>query len=185
MRFAPLSIMLLAASLVCGDASANARGSPVCEVDRLPLAPMSPVLASPPPTGWRLELDEPRYFPGELLTVRVVNADPERLVRGVLLWAKLGGSTGAGSFVLPDGERYQYIPAPAQCETWAISHTDATPRTQDELVFEWQPPERGSVIIRAFLIEECGAPPGGCRSSQALTPILSISGGLFRSGFEP
>lgn len=159
-------------------------GSPICEVNSLPLVEMSPTLADPPPTGWSIEV-RPWYVPGQSQSVRIRNLDPAREVRGVLLWAKSGPSTGAGSFALDRAGRYQHIPAPAPCGQWALSHTSAAVKSQSDLVFDWTPPASGgTVILRAFLIEDCGQPSGGCRSHQALTPVTVLVEALFVDGFE-
>lgn len=165
-------------------ASAFSLGSPICEVNSLPLVEMSPTLADPPPTGWGIEV-RPWYVPGQGQQVRIRNSDPAREVRGVLLWAKSGPSAGAGSFTLDRAGLYQHIPAPAPCGQWALSHTSAKVKSQSDLVFDWTGPEQGgTVILRAFLIEDCGQPSGGCRSHQALTPVTVLVEALFVDGLE-
>jgi hypothetical protein len=53
------------------------------------------------------------------------------------------------------------------------------------LVFDWTPPASGgAVILRAFLIEDCGQPAGGCRSHQALSPVTVPVEALFVDGPE-
>lgn len=163
-------------------AAAFSLGAPICEVNTLPLVEMSSTLASPPPAGWVLD-SRPYYQPGQPQVLRVRNSvDALRRVRGVLIWAKSGQFTGAGSFA--PGPLYQYIPAPAVCGEWAISHNSATPKTQAELSFTWTAPMSGSPLLRAFLIEECGLPSGDCRSYQALTPIKVLYEAVFVDGME-
>lgn len=157
-------------------------GSPICEVNILPLTEMSPTLADPAPFGWELRSSSVVYVAGQPIALRVRHPDPSKRVRGVLLFAKSGPFTGAGRFELPPG--YQYIPAPASCGEWAISHTNSAPKEQEDLQFEWQPGSDGTVIVRAFLIEDCAAPNGGCRDQQALTQVLVLQQALFVDGFE-
>ncbi len=108
--------------------------------------------------------------------------DALKRVRGVLIWAKASQFTGAGSFAV--GPLYQYIPAPAVCGEWALSHNSATPKTQAELEFTWTAPESGTPILRAFLIEDCGLASGDCRSHQALTPVKVLYEAVFVDGLE-
>jgi len=163
-------------------AGAFSLGAPICEVHTLPLVEMSSTLASPPPTGWVLQT-RAWYQPGQPQTVRVRNSvDALRRVRGVLIWAKAGQFTGAGSFAA--GPLYQYIPAPAVCGQWALSHNSATPKTQADLEFIWTAPESGTPILRAFLIEDCGLASGDCRSHQALTPVKALYEAVFVDGLE-
>ncbi|SDD43612.1 hypothetical protein [Aquimonas voraii] len=165
------------------ESRANSQGSPICEVNSLPLVPMSPTLASPPPQGWTL-VAPARFYPGLPLQLRLQHPDPLRRARGVLLWAKANASQGAGSFTVPGNGRWAYIPAPATCGTWALSHTDNQAKTQAELVFEWTGEASPSAILRAFLIEDCNN-PAGCRDQQALTQIVFLEAGVFANGFEP
>lgn len=157
-------------------------GAPVCEVNGLPVVQMSPSLASPPPTGWSLNFDTDYYLPGTPVIINVSNTDPLRRVRGVLIWAKLNAVAGGGRFELPDNNQFQYVPAAADCGEWAVTHVDADAKDQSTLVFAWYPPEQGSVILRAFVVEDC---EGDCRSYQALTPITSLSSELLlQDSFE-
>lgn len=165
------------------QADAFAAGSPICEVQTLPLVEMSPTLADPPPFGWSLQIPVSAYVPGRPLPLRIRHPDPGKRVRGVLLFAKSGPFSGAGSFSLPP-QGYQYIPAPAQCGQWAISHSDSDPKEQAELLFEWTGQAQGTVILRAFLIEDCALPSGGCRDQQALTEVVVLLEALFVDGFE-
>lgn len=177
------SLGVVAAVWLPISAHAFSLGAPICEVNTLPLVEMSSTLASPPPAGWVLQ-SRPYYQPGQPQTLRVRNTvDALRRVRGVLIWAKAGQFTGAGSF--SPGSLYQYIPAPAVCGEWAISHNSATPKTQAELEFTWTAPQSDTpLLLRAFLIEECGLPSGDCRSYQALTPIKVLNEAVFVDGME-
>lgn len=175
-------IAALTLTLIPVTGSAFSLGAPICEVNTLPLIEMSSTLASPPPAGWVLET-RPYYQPGQVQTLRVRNTvDPLRQARGILIWAKLGPFTGAGSFAT--GPLYQYIPAPAVCGEWALSHNSGTPKTQSELVFPWTAPEAGTPILRAFIIEECGLGTGACRSYQALTPLKALYEAIHVDGLE-
>jgi hypothetical protein len=127
---------VLGISLLPGLACANSQGSPICEVNALPLIEMSPTLANPAPQGWTLTAPA-RFFPGRTVELRLAHPDPQRRARGVLIWAKAGQFEGAGSFALPANGRWAYIPAPANCGTWAMSHTDNQPKSLNELVFQW------------------------------------------------
>jgi hypothetical protein len=180
-RFGALSCLLVA-SLLPGWVSANAQGSPICEVNALPLVEMSPTLATPAPQGWTL-IAPPRFIPGQPVELRLAHPDPQRRARGVLIWAKASQFAGAGSFALPANGRWAYIPAPANCGTWAMSHTDNQPKSLDQLVFQWTGSGVQGVILRAFIIEDCSH-PAGCRDQQALTPIIFLEAGLFDDGFE-
>ncbi len=166
------------------SAAAFSLGAPICEVDSLPVLEMSPTLADPAPSGWRLDIARDAYLPARPLRVRVANADPGKRARGVLLWAKTGPFTGAGQFLV-DSDLFQYIPAPADCGLWAVTHTSAVPKPLEDLAFWWVPPDAGTVLMRAFVIEECGAESGGCRDQQALTPLRALVPKLFFDGFEP
>lgn len=169
--------------LTLPTASAFSQGSPICEVNGLPLVEMSPTLANPPPQGWALDVPT-RFIPGQPLHVRVRHPDPQRRARGVLIWAKAGANLGAGSFAVPGNGRWAHIPAPAECGTWALSHTDNLPKPLAELSFQWTGSGSQGVILRAFIIEDCSN-PAGCRDQQALTPIVFMEAGLFADGFEP
>lgn len=158
------------------------QGAPICEVNGLPLVEMSPTLASPAPQGWSLQVPRSIYMADRPLQVRLAHSQADKRARGVLLWAKSGQFSGAGQF-LADTELFQYIPAPAECGLWAISHTSAAPKPLDQLAFWWMAPESGAVIMRAFIIEDCAAPQG-CRAHQALTPLLVLEPRLFFDTFE-
>jgi hypothetical protein len=167
-----------------GTASAFSQGAPVCEVNSLPLVEMSPTLASPAPSGWALAASTATYVPGRALRVHILQPDSAKRARGVLLFAKSGPSSGVGNFALPSG-LYQYIPAPAECGEWALSHTSATPKSVDELQWDYSiPAAAGTVILRAFLIEDCGLAGGACRDQQALTPVLVLYEAIQVDGFE-
>lgn len=163
-------------------ALAFSQGSPICEVLQLPLVEMSPTLSQPPPTGWLLRSESAVYYPEEPLSLRISHSDPARAVRGVLIWARQGPAAGSGSFVLNDAALWQYISAPADCGQWAVSHRNADAKSQAELVFNWRPSSAANSILRAFLIEDC--PQSDCRAWQALTNLLILEGGVFRSSFE-
>ncbi len=170
------------AVLVPLNASAFSLGSPVCDVAALPLVPMSPTLASPPPAGWRLETTRPIYMSGRPVQVRVVHPASTQMALGVLIWAKRDFSSGAGQFVV-DGGLYQHVPLPAECGQWAATHTSPVPKSLGDLTFSWLPGDRGEVILRAFLIEACGV-PAGCRGHQALTPIVALRPAIFFDSFQ-
>ena len=168
--------------MVPGMSQAFSLGSPVCEVTSLPLVPMSATLASPPPAGWRLATTRSIYVPGRPLTVRVTHPSTAQTALGILIWAKRGSSAGAGAFQV-DGKLYQHVPLPADCGTWAATHISPEVKTLGQLTFSWLPDASGEVILRAFVIENCGV-PGGCRSYQALTPIHVLRPVLFFDSFE-
>jgi len=159
-------------------------GSPVCEVNSLPLTPMSPVLSDPPPTGWSLVPERGSYVPDVALKLKIRNINPSKRARGVLLWAKSGPNSGAGRFILPSSGLFQYLPAFANCAEWALAHVSSVAKTQDQLAFAWLAPASGPLIMRAFLIEDCTT-VGGCRAHQALTDIVLLQEALFVDGFEP
>lgn len=187
----PRTVPILAAALLVGlactrPAQAFSYGSPICEVQSLPLVEMSPTLATPPPTGWSLRIEKKRYSPGLPMRVSVVNTDPTKRARGLLVWAKSGPETGIGVFT-GDPDRFQTIPsALADCGEWAISHVTSASKPQDILHVDWTAPAgaTANVLFRAFVIEACGA-PNGCRAYQALTPIVVKQAGLFDDDFEP
>lgn len=195
------SILLraLAAALAAGGwpavATAFSSGATVCEVRALPFAPMSPTLRQPPPAGWTLASPEDTWYPGALRRLRLVHPDPERRARGVLVWvrgSRFGLPLGAGRFVgLVPGGLYQYVGiddlSGEDCEAWALTHRSPTAKSQAELVFDWQAPDTGvdgSLVVRAFLIEDCDPRAGVCRDAQALTPFLELREALFAEGFE-
>jgi hypothetical protein len=185
LRTTPTSIgacFLLALGLASTSARGFSLGAPICEVNGLPLIEMSPTLANPAPSGWSLR-HPPRFTPGRMLEIAVVNSDTSRRARGVLIWSKAGPNVGSGSFAVPGNGRWQHVPAPAECGTWALTHTDAQPKAQSELRFLWAG-EPAGVILRAFVIEDCQAPTG-CRDQQALTPISFMAPVMFEDGFEP
>ncbi len=165
-------------------AHAFAAGAPICEVNTLPLVEMSPTLADPAPTGWSVQANRSVYVPGQAMQLRIRNSNPAKAARGILMWSKSGPSAGAGQFLLQTKSLFQLIPAPAACGEWAISHNSSTVKTQPQLTFDWMPPAQGTVIVRAFVIEDCGLAQGGCRAHQALTPVLVLQPALFVDGFE-
>ena len=167
------------------DAAAYSFGAPVCEVQSLPLVSMSPTLSSPPPSGWQLHIPARRYIPGKPMRVEVTNTDPTKRARGVLVWAKSGPDTGVGTFT-GNEELFRTIPVGlADCDEWAISHTSSVAKTLDELHFDWTAPANSTagVLFRAFVIEHC-SDSNGCRSYQALTPVVVKQAGLFVDEFE-
>jgi hypothetical protein len=96
-----------------------------------------------------------------------------------------GPSGSAGRFALDRAGLYQHIPAPAQCGQWALSQTSTAVKSQPDLVFDWTPPASGgAVILRAFLIEDCGQRSDGCRSHRALPPVTVLVEALFVDGPE-
>jgi len=174
--------LLLIIATIPGISHAFSLGAPICEVNGLPLVEMSPTLANPAPSGWSLR-HPARFTPGRLLEIAVVNPDSNRRARGVLIWSKSGPNSGSGSFSVPGNGRWQHVPAPAECGTWALTHVDAQAKSQQELRFLWSG-DSASVILRAFVIEDCSN-PGGCRDQQALTPISFMAPVMFEDGFEP
>lgn len=146
---------------------------------------MSPTLAQPPPAGWYLDADRPIFYSGRPVLIRLRHPDPSQAVRGVLLWAKSGPSAGAGHFELPSNGRWQYMPGSSNCATWALSHADGVRKEQPLLAWRWLPGDSPVVAMRAFLIQDCPQPPGGCRDQQGLTPILVLERGIFTDDFEP
>jgi hypothetical protein len=185
LRLACIAVLPWVVALPAGKVLAFSAGSPICEVHGLPLVEMSDTLANPPPQGWHLRAARRVFYPGNALRVEVRNDDPARLARGILLWAKSGPASGAGYFELPASGRYQYIPAAAGCDGWALSHVDGLAKAQSDMRFDWIPGDHGTAIIGAFLIEDCDPQPSiGCRDQQALVDLLVIERGVFRSGFE-
>jgi len=174
--------VLILAVLLSSDALAHSFGSPICEINVLPLVPMSPTLSEPPVSGWYLEPERLSYVPGVALRVRVRHLEATRRLRGIQLWAKSGPTVGAGSFALPSA-LFVRPPTFANCGQWSITHGSNSPKTQEQLQFQWTPPTAGAAVMRAFLIEDC-ASPGGCRAHQGLTQFVLIQEALFVDGFE-
>lgn len=172
-----------------GQALASSSGSPVCDILplSLPFAPMSTVLDVPAPSGWRLRPGAPVYYPGEALEVAIDNTDPSKRARGILLWSRNAGGR-IGSWTLPAGNRFRHIVENPACGTASLTHADAEPKTQSSMRFTWVAPAAGAgtVAMRAFVIEDCAAPTGGCRGAQALTDFgyTLLEEGVFRNGFE-
>ncbi|MCU0755198.1 MAG: hypothetical protein MUE46_08760 [Xanthomonadales bacterium] len=177
-----LQALRLSGLLLPNVAAAFSQGAPICEVNQLPLVEMSPTLPSPPPSGWILVGERGSYLPGERLRLRVQHPDPAKRVRGVLIWAKRGPQSGSGAFLLEEPMRWQYLPAAAGCENWALTHRDATPKPQSQLSFAWEAGAAPVTILRAFVIEDCAA--SDCRAWQALSNLLILEADVFRDGFE-
>jgi Reeler domain len=181
------ALFLALASMASNTAFANSFGSPVCEVNSLPLMPMANSVSNPVPTGWSLRTDKPYFQSGAPLEIRIGNIDPLKRVRGVLLWAKTAADLQpAGSFLVGPGSMWQFIPPGpgAFCQQASVTHMDSAPKEQSTLVFSWTPPTNDSdVLLRAFLIEDC-ALVTGCRGAQALTPALILSEAVFKDRFE-
>lgn len=182
-----LFVVFLSAWLLAffNPAHAFSRGSTVCSVNQVPFAPMSDVLAVPTPTGWYLDVvSETHYVANGLFSIQVRNTAPNKKLRGILIWANVFGEQGNGGFTNVDVGRFHFITDMGGCDNNALTHGDATPRTQDQYRFDYQAPSAGFIEIRAFVIEDCGGAPGACRAHQALTPMLSMTPRLFFSGFE-
>lgn len=180
-------MLALGCVLLSLRSDAFSQGSPICEVNTLPLIEMSATLSDPPPVGWTLSAPRNYYVPGRMVRFQVQQPNPAKRALGVLIWAKSAPFVGAGSFMLDAGGLYQFVPAPAPCAQWALSHVSPAPKSPAQLRFDWLPPNAGAsngvVIVRAFLIEACGV-SGGCRAHQALTPVLVLQPALFVDGFE-
>ncbi|MCK7594034.1 hypothetical protein [Pseudomarimonas salicorniae] len=191
MMIVRLSVLMLLAGFATGSAAFSS-GSTVCEVDALPFVPMSGVLRQPPPSGWRLVSDGDAWYPGAIRRLRLLNDDPARRARGVLVWVKgsrFGSPVGAGRFLdLGVSDRFRFSGSSSgQCGEWSLTHIDAVPKPQSELVFAWQAPIADppfGLVLRAFVIEDCDALPGVCRDAQALTAFLPLREALFAEGFE-
>lgn len=182
MRRRIVGTAIIIGATLAGPAAAFSQGAPICEVLQLPLIEMSPALAQPPPSGWRLSAETTTYQTGQAVTLSISNPLPKS-VRGVLLWAKQGAQQGSGAFfVSPDG-LWRHIPAPANCGEWAVSHRDANPKSQAHLQFQWTADTHAEqTLFRAFLIENCDQPD--CRAHQALTSFLILERVLHQDGFE-
>jgi hypothetical protein len=172
------------------SALANGTGSPVCSVPSLPLAPMSSVLTNPAPSGWRINAGDALISPGQTVTWNIVNSDPLKKVRGVLMWAQFEDGSNAGSFLIGPGTLWGYVsPSPsAQCAQASITHQNKFPKLQSDLQFSWTAPATlagVAIKVQAFLIEDCGANLNvNCRGAQALTQQIVLREGIFKSGFE-
>jgi hypothetical protein len=178
-------LIILIASSFAEAASAHSFGSPRCEINSLPVTEMSATLADPAPSGWQISNVDGAAWPGRSMTIRVTNTDPLKQARGILVWARRNGSTPSGSFQPDTSGLFQWIPtALASCGEASISHTSRSPKSQAQLSFEWTPDVGGNSIVRAFVIEDCGAPEADCRAWQALTPFLVIPGAIFVDGME-
>lgn len=178
-----IGIAFLLATLP-GTLEAFSSGSIVCSVPLIPFAQMSSTLANPAPSGWSLLGDARFYQPGVAMQFRILNIDPLKKVKGVLLWAQFDDfATPAGSFLIGPGTPWKYVsPRPtAQCSQGSITHDNPAPKTQSELTFNWTAPESGNVYLQAFVIEDC---TGNCRSNQALTQTIALFEAISVNGFE-
>src|SRR6185436_2624826 len=125
---------------------------------------------------WAVAATPAAFAPGDTLRLRILNADPERRVRGALIWVMSGPAAGFGKFSVPESGLFQ--PTNIECADWSLTHTSAVPKEQSDLQFEWTAPQEvptSAVIVRAFLIEDCTPLENGCRSFQALTPFVVLS----------
>ncbi len=192
-RSAPvIAVCGLGLLLLAPGTWAFSSGSVVCEVNQLPFAPMASVVSPVPPPQWRLVAEHDYWYPGQMQSLRLVHDDPARRARGVLLWVKgssFGTPVGAGSFVdTVASSLWQFVAAmpPEDCAQWAITHESADPKDQSALVFAWRAPDEGlgSLVARAFVIDDCNPDAGGCRGAQALTPFVPMRETLFTDGYE-
>ncbi len=171
-------------TVTSGALHANSSGSPVCSVPFIPFSPMSNTLSSPAPVGWSLLSTARFYQPGGQVLLRIVNADPLKKVKGVLLWAQFDNfTTPAGSFLIGPGTPWKYVSLSptVQCAQGSITHDNPSPKTQAELIFNWAAPDSGTVYLQAFLIEDCTT---NCRSNQALTQTVELFEAISINGFE-
>ena len=60
--------------------------------------------------------------------------------------------------------------------------TQATVKTQSDMVFSWTAPAQGDVFIRASVIEDCLL--SSCRSFQALTELVALPEAFLVTSFE-
>jgi hypothetical protein len=186
------SLILLGLLSAMSPLHAFSSGSTVCEVNALPFAPMASVLRQPAPSGWSLTVDSDAWYPGAIRRFRVQHTDPARRARGVLVWVKgnsFGTPVGTGRFLdLGVIDRFRFAGAfEGECGEWAVTHRDAQPKPQSELLFAWQAPlvaPPANLVARAFVIEDCDPQPGGCRDAQALSGFLALREVLFAEGFE-
>ena len=168
-----------------GTLDAFSSGSIVCSVPLIPFPPMSSTISNPAPSGWSLLGNARFYQPGVAMQFHILNTDPLKKVKGVLLWAQFDDfATPAGSFLIGPGTPWKYVsPSPsAQCFQGSITHDNPAPKTQSELVFNWTAPESGKAYLKAFVIEECST--GSCRSNQALTQTIELFEAISVNGFE-
>ena len=186
--FGAMLLVVVSMAMAPGVARAFSFASPICEVAQLPLLEMSSTLSNPPPSGWTVNASQPAFEAGGTLTLQVRNIDPQRRARGIVIWTKSGSTTGFGRFAIPANDLFQYVPPPAFCQQWSLTHTNGLPKDQADLRFAWTAPlesPAGAVIARAFIIEDCVPDPkAGCRSYQAITPFLLMPEAMFLDGFE-
>jgi hypothetical protein len=190
----PLSViaktLLLLLAATPDAVFANGTGSPICNVPSLPLVPMSSALINPAPSGWRIDATDALISPAQNITWNIVNTDPLKKVRGVLMWAQFEDGSNAGSFLIGPGTLWGYVsPSPtAQCGQASITHQNKFPKLQSDLQFTWAAPAsltNAAIKVQAFIIEDCGANLNvNCRGAQALTQEIVLREGIFRSSFE-